>query len=145
MSMSASSQTITGAWPPSSMVLRFIRPAALAASILPTPTEPVKVILRTMGLLIKWSDTSAGTPHTILSTPGGRPASWNNCAKATTALGASSGPLRIMVQPAPTAAEILRIAWLNGKFQGEKAAHTPTGSRSTSWRTPSTRAGITRP
>jgi hypothetical protein len=105
----------------------------------------VKLILRTTGLLIRCSDTSAGTPHTTFSTPGGRPASWNSRASATTALGASSGPLRMMVQPAPTAAAILRMAWLNGKFHGVNAAHTPTGSRSTSWRTPALRAGITRP
>ena len=144
-SMSASSQTITGAWPPSSMVLRFISSAALAASCLPTATEPVKLILRTTGLWIRCSDTSAGTPQTTFNTPAGRPESWNNWASATTALGASSGPLSTIVQPAPTAAEIFRIAWLNGKFQGVNAAQTPTGSRSTSWRTPSIRAGITRP
>ena len=127
------------------MVLRFISEAALAASILPTAVEPVKVILRTTGLAIRWSDTSPGTPQTMLSTPLGRPASWNNWAIATTALGASSGPLRMMVQPAPTAAEILRMAWLKGKFQGEKAATTPTGSRRTVWRTASLRDGMTRP
>ena len=50
-----------------------------------------------------------------------------------------------IVQPAPTAAAILRIAWLYGKFQGVNAAHTPTGSRSTSCRTLGIRAGTTRP
>ena len=34
---------------------------------------------------------------------------------------------KIKVQPAPMAAEILRRAWLNGKFQGVKAAQTPIG------------------
>ena len=51
----------------------------------------------------------------------------------------------IIVQPAPIAAAILRIAWLNGKFHGVKAAQTPTGSRSTSWRTFGRRGGMTRP
>ena len=64
---------------------------------------------------------------------------------ATTALGESSGPLMTMVQPAPSAAVILRMAWLKGKFQGENAAQTPTGSRSTSCLTPSWRAGMMRP
>ena len=81
----------------------------------------------------------------MYSTPAGRPASWNSRDSATTPLCASSGPFRTMVQPAPTAAAILRMAWLNGKFHGEKAATTPTGSRSTIWRTLSLRAGITRP
>ena len=77
--------------------------------------------------------------------PFGRPASWNRRASATTALGASSGPFRMMVQPAPMAAAILRIAWLNGKFHGENAAHTPIGSRSTSCLTPGVRGVMTRP
>ena len=118
---------------------------ASAASCLPTGTEPVNETLRTMGDWIRYSETSPGTPQTTFSTPGGRPASWNMRAIATTALGASSGPLRMSVQPAPSAATILRIAWLNGKFHGVNAAHTPTGSRSTSWRTFGARGGMTRP
>ena len=81
----------------------------------------------------------------MLSTPGGKPASWKIFASAITALGASSGPFRMSVQPAPIAATILRIAWLNGKFHGVKATHTPTGWRTTSWRTFGARDGITRP
>jgi len=46
---------------------------------------------------------------------------------ATTALGASSGPLMTIVHPLPTAAAIFRIACTNGKFHGEKAAQTPIG------------------
>jgi hypothetical protein len=51
----------------------------------------------------------------------------------------------MMVQPAPIAETILRIAWLKGKFHGENAATTPMGSFTTNWRTPSCRGGITRP
>jgi hypothetical protein len=54
----------------------------------------------------------------MLRHPGGRPASWKRRAIATVALGASSGPLMMIVQPAPSAETILRIAWLNGKFHG---------------------------
>ncbi len=81
----------------------------------------------------------------MFSTPGGRPASWNSWASATTALGESSGPFRISVQPAPSADTILRIAWLKGKFHGVKAAQTPIGSRTTICRTFGLRGGITRP
>jgi hypothetical protein len=49
------------------------------------------------------------------------------------------------VQPAPSAATILRIAWLNGKFHGVNATHTPTGSRSTICRTSARRGGMMRP
>ena len=66
-------------------------------------------------------------------------------ASASTALGESSGPLRMTVQPAPSAAEVFLIAWLNGKFQGVKAAHTPTGWRITVWCTFGRRGGIVRP
>ena len=52
-STSASSQTITGAWPPSSIVQRFISEPASAASCLPTATEPVNDTLRTMGERIR--------------------------------------------------------------------------------------------
>ena len=48
-------------------------------------------------------------------------------------------------QPAASAAESLRTIWLIGKFQGVKAATGPTGSLTTSWYTPSARAGMTRP
>ena len=50
------------AWPPSSMVVRFMYCAASAARCLPTGTEPVNEILRTSGEGIRCSETSAGTP-----------------------------------------------------------------------------------
>ena len=48
-SRSASSHTITGAWPPSSMELRFMCCPARAANCLPTAVDPVKVTLRITG------------------------------------------------------------------------------------------------
>ncbi|KAG1525551.1 hypothetical protein G6F51_014361 [Rhizopus arrhizus] len=48
-STSASSATMTGAWPPSSIVTRFICRPASAASSLPTGVEPVNVTLRITG------------------------------------------------------------------------------------------------
>lgn len=77
--------------------------------------------------------------------PGGNPASWKRCASATIALGDSSGPFSTSVHPDASAAAILCIAWLNGKFHGENAAHTPIGSRSTVCITSGERAGTTRP
>ena len=46
---SASSNTITGEWPPSSMVARFMPSAASFARCLPTGIEPVNEILRMIG------------------------------------------------------------------------------------------------
>jgi len=52
-STSASSQTITGECPPSSIVHGFMSEPAIAASCLPTGTEPVNEILRTIGELMR--------------------------------------------------------------------------------------------
>ena len=68
---SASANTTTGEWPPSSMVVRFMPLAASAARCLPTGIEPVNEILRTASLASRCSETSAGTPNTRLSTPAG--------------------------------------------------------------------------
>ena len=46
LSRLASSNTSTGAWPPSSMVVRVIFSAAIFASSFPTGIEPVKLSLR---------------------------------------------------------------------------------------------------
>ena len=47
-------------------------------------------------------------------------------------------------QPAPSAPPTLRAGELNGKFQGENAATTPIGWRSTEWRMPGS-LGMMRP
>src|SRR5258708_6500140 len=49
-SASASANTTTGEWPPSSMVVRFMPLAASAARCLPTGIEPVNEILRAANL-----------------------------------------------------------------------------------------------
>ena len=51
-SRSASSNTMNGALPPSSMPTRFTVRAACSMRILPTSVEPVKVIMRTSGLSV---------------------------------------------------------------------------------------------
>ena len=48
-------------------------------------------------------------------------------------------------QPAASAADILRTAWLIGKFHGVNAATGPTGSFTSSCQMPSPRGGIVRP
>ena len=73
--MSASSNTITGAWPPSSIVARFMCRPAMAASCLPTAVEPVKEILRMTGCGMRYDEISAGSPYTRFTVPAGTPAS----------------------------------------------------------------------
>src|SRR3546814_5721818 len=49
-SRSQSSKISTGAWPPSSIVIRFTPSAARRIRCLPTAVEPVKLTLRMSGL-----------------------------------------------------------------------------------------------
>ncbi len=70
---STSPHTMTGAWPPSSMIDGFICWAARLARCLPTGTEPVKVTRRTVGCGIRWAEMSAGFPNTRFSTPARKP------------------------------------------------------------------------
>ncbi|MNV70937.1 hypothetical protein D3C71_1639230 [compost metagenome] len=144
-SMSASSAMITGAWPPSSMVTRFMWRPASAANSLPIGVEPVKVSLRITGLAIKWAEICAGSPNTRPTVPGGSPASTRAAITAAGAEGVSSGALTRQEQPVASAAPSLRTTWLMGKFQGVKAATGPTGSLSTICCTARSRAGTMRP
>ena len=142
---SASANTTTGEWPPSSMVVRFMPLAASCARCLPTGIEPVKEILRTASLASRCSETSAGTPNTRLSTPAGRPASAKQRTISTQAPGVSSDAFRMSEQPAASAPPTLRAGVSTGKFHGVNAATTPIGSCITSWRTPLPRPGTMRP
>ena len=67
------------------------------------------------------------SPVSRLTTPGGRPASWQHCTIRATEVGASSAGRQMMEQPAASAGAILRAASTAGKFQAAKAATTPTG------------------
>ncbi len=145
LSRSASSNTSTGACPPSSSVQGFTWSAALRASRRPTAVEPVKVTLRITGDAIRWEDTSEGTPNTRFSTPAGRPASARAWASAMADQGVSSDGFITMEQPAARAGPILRAGSRAGKFQGVKAATGPSGCGRDSCRVPRTREGITRP
>ena len=74
-SRSASSKTMNGALPPSSIDTFFMCPMALAASVLPTAVDPVKVILRSLGFSHISAAISAAPPVTMLMSPLGKPAS----------------------------------------------------------------------
>src|SRR5215212_4634725 len=142
---SASPNTTTGEWPPSSMVARFIPFAASWARCLPTGTEPVNEILRTIGDAMRCSETFDGTPNTRLITPGGTPASSKHFTSSTQPPGVYSEALMMIEQPAASAAAILRAGESTGKFHGVNAATTPTGSVTTIWRTVGLRLGMMRP
>ena len=67
--MSASSNTINGALPPSSIDVRFTVPAHCSMSSLPTAVEPVNVSLRTIGLPVISAPISRVMPPSMLITP----------------------------------------------------------------------------
>src|SRR6516165_845735 len=82
ISMSASSKTINGALPPSSIEVFLTVAAHCSISNLPTSVEPVKVNLRTIGLLVNSPPISFDGPVTQEKTPFGTPARSANSHKA---------------------------------------------------------------
>ena len=95
---------------------------------MPTGTDPVKLILRTIVEANNFSEISAGTPKTRLTTPSGTPASERARINATAVPGVSSDAFKIMEQPAANAGASFLAGRNAGKFQGVNPSATPTGS-----------------
>src|SRR6202035_2337898 len=74
ISMSASSNTMNGALPPSSRETFLTVPAHCSISNLPISVEPVQVSLRTVGLEVISPPISLAPPVTQEKTPFGTPA-----------------------------------------------------------------------
>ncbi|MNN27905.1 hypothetical protein D3C81_1414560 [compost metagenome] len=128
-SMSASSNTMKGALPPSSNASFFKVREDSWARCLPTGVEPVKVILRTRGSSNQTSATIfEAEVLTMFNTPAGTPASSASLTSAKAVSGVSAAGLQTTVQPAARAGAIFRAIIAAGKFQGVIAATTPTGS-----------------
>jgi hypothetical protein len=70
--MSASSNTITGALPPSSRCVRFMVSAAFFMISLPVVVSPVSETIPTSGCWTIRSPTGTPSPVTTLKTPGGK-------------------------------------------------------------------------
>src|SRR5260221_13671387 len=126
-SMSASSNTIKGALPPSSIDVRFTVEADCAISFLPIAVEPVKLTLRTVGFHVISLPISAGDPVTTEKTPFGTPAFSASDANASADSGVSLAGLTTIVHPAASAGPALRVIIAAGKFHGVIAAQTPIG------------------
>src|ERR1700693_4964178 len=122
---SASSNTTKGLLPPNSME-NFLRPEAFTMRF-PVAVEPVKEIARTSGCRHKGSPASAPNPCTMLSTPGGISASKANSPNRAADSGDSSLILRTAVLPNARAGATFQVEVMNGTFQGEINAQTPTG------------------
>ena len=144
-SRSASSNTSTGALPPSSSDTFLIVSAAFAMSWRPTSVEPVNVTLRTIGFDSSSSPMTFAGPQTTLNTPGGMPARSASSASASADSGVWLAGLSTIVQPAASAGAALRGIIAIGKFQGVIAAQTPIGCFRTSRRWSDDGAGIVSP
>src|SRR6516162_4896064 len=136
ISIAASSKTINGALPPSSIEVFLTVPAHCSISNLPTSVEPVKVSLR---------PTSFDGPVTHENTPFGTPARSANSHTAKAENGVAVAGFNTIVQPAAKAGPALRVIIAAGKFHGVIAAQTPIGSLVTTMRLSEACAGIVSP
>src|SRR5438552_2888175 len=125
---------MNGALPPSSIDAFFTVFAHCSSSNLPTAVDPVKVILRTIGLEVISPPMADEEPVSTLNTPLGMPARSPSSAIANAEYGVAVAGLSTMVQPAASAGPDLRVIMAFGKFQGVIAAQTPIGSFSTTMR-----------
>src|SRR5262245_57069497 len=91
----------------------------------PTSVEPVNETTLTSGWATSGSPTAAPEPMTTFQTPGGKPASSNARARATTEAGVSVAGLMTTEFPAMSAAMPFQAGIAIGKFQGVTNAQTP--------------------
>ena len=125
---SASSCTITWAFPPSSIEQRITLSAASLRSTRPTSVEPVKDKFLTRGscnILEIAGPVFSGI--TKFKTPLGKPARSKISTMCIAVSGVSVAGFKIIVQPAATAGPILRVAIPAGKFQGVIKIDKPIG------------------
>src|SRR5436309_11047206 len=126
-SISASSNTTNGAFPPSSSPSFFTPPAACQYRILPTSVEPVKPTKRTAGCSQSTLPIADELPVRMLNTPLGTPAFSASATSASAVSGVSLAGLSTTVQPAASAGETFRVIIEQGKFHGVMAPQTPIG------------------
>ena len=144
-SISASSNTMKGALPPSSIEVRLTVAAHCSMSSLPTCVDPVNDNLRTVGLLVISAPISRVTPATILITPAGTPARAASSVNANADRGVSLAGLQTTVHPDARAGATLRISIAFGQFHGLIQATTPTGCLTTTTRLSFDACGIVSP
>src|ERR1700761_9221313 len=144
-SRSASSNTMKGALPPSSILVFLIVGAHWASSLAPTSVEPVNDSLRTSGLEVNLAPIADDPPVRMLQTPGGMPARSASTASARAENGVCEAGRMTPVQPAAHPGPALRVIIAAGKFHGVIAAKTPIGSFSTRMRRALAFCGVVSP
>ena len=128
-STSASSMTMIAFLPPSSRWTCLSRSAAAFVTATPVSREPVNVITGTSGWRTSASPASSPKPCTMLTTPGGTPASASSSTKRSARNGVSSAGFRTTVLPQTSAGQSFHDGIAIGKFHGVIAPTTPTGIR----------------
>src|SRR5260370_2706487 len=108
-SRSASSKTMKGALPPSSMEVFLTVFEHCSSSTLPTAVEPVNVTLRTIGLEVISPPIAAELPVRTLKTPLGIPARSPSSAIASAEYGVAVAGLQTPGPAAPGPARGLRL------------------------------------
>ena len=112
-SRSASSNTITGALPPSSRCVRLVPFAAACRTLSPVETSPVSEIIATPGCEISGAPTVLPRPQTTLTTPAG-----NSSARIVASFNVDSGVcsegLITTVLPPASAGESFQAAIISG-------------------------------
>ena len=126
-SRSASSKTINGALPPNSSASFFTVPEHCFISSFPTPVEPVKLNLRTIGFPVNSLPIPIASPVTVLRIPAGTPALSASSQSANAEKGVSGAGLMTIGQPAAKAGAAFRVIMAAGKFHGVMATVTPIG------------------
>ncbi|EWS62484.1 hypothetical protein Y695_04289 [Hydrogenophaga sp. T4] len=127
-SRSASSITISGFLPPSSICSRVVR-CTVRWMCMPACVEPVKEIAQIAREVVMIGPTSPARPVMKFNTPLGRPACTSASVRRRPESGASEDGLKTTVLPMARAGAILRAGMEAGKFQGEITVTTPSGSR----------------
>ena len=126
--MSASSNTMNGALPPSSIDSRSRFWEACSISFRPTSVEPVNDSLRSRGSAISGAIVSLEDDAvTRFTTPPGRPTSSRILTSMSIDSGVCCAGLTTIVHPAAIAGPILRVPIASGKFHGVISRHGPTG------------------
>src|SRR5712691_8893324 len=111
---SASAKKMFGDFPPSSSEIFLSVSAAPRMIVLPTSALPVNAILSTSACATSAAPATSPTPVTILTTPGGTPASAKLEASARADKGVCSAGFKIIVQPAQIAGASFQAAISSG-------------------------------
>src|SRR5208282_3273967 len=121
-----SSKTMKGDLPPSSSESRLWLVAVAARIARPTSVDPVNAILSTSGC---WTSASPvdPSPVTMLTTPAGRPASWQIPAKASAVSGVNSAGFNTTVFPVARAGAIFHASISSGKIPGDDLTDDSAG------------------